>query len=199
MASSFDLEIQNSQIEHRIIAALERIAEVFRVLLWEQSKKFGLSPIQIQILIFLHTHSREKCKVSYLAQEFHLTKPTVSDAIQSLIRKELITKERNPSDSRSFELILTHTGRILYQEISLYTNKLLEPIQNLSPSAKENLLQNFLDIIHQLYESGIISLQRMCYSCKYYKREKNMHYCMLLEKSLYKSELRLDCPDYIAK
>jgi hypothetical protein len=51
--SSFDLEHQNSKIESKIVASLERISEAFRVLLWNESKENSLSPIQIQILIFI--------------------------------------------------------------------------------------------------------------------------------------------------
>lgn len=196
MVSSFDLEIQNNQIEHRIIAGLERIAEVFRILLWKQGKKFHLSPIQIQILIFLNTHSKEKCNVSYLAKEFNLTKATVSDAIQSLLRKGYITKERSQSDGRSYGIKLTYSGKLLYQKISSYTNELTEPILRLSRSQKECLLENLINIIYQLNQSGVISIQRMCFTCKYYRNEGKKHFCQFLDKPLERNELRLDCPDY---
>ncbi len=196
MVSSFDLEIQNNQIEHRIVAGLERIAEVFRILLWEQGKKFRLSPIQIQILIFVNTHSREKCNVSYLAKEFNLTKATVSDAIQSLLRKGYIAKRKSQSDGRSYGIELTHSGKLLYRKISNYTNELVRPIFKLSQNEKECLLKNLINIIYQLNKSGVISIQRMCFTCKYYKSEGEKHFCQFLGKPLHKSELRLDCPDY---
>ncbi len=132
MISSFDLEIQNNHIEHRIIAGLERIAEVFRFLLWEQAKKFQLSPIQILILIFLYTHSEEKRNVSYLAKEFNLTKATVSDAIKSLLHKKLIVKRKSQSDARSYRIELAHSGKLLYGKISNFTDKLIESISKLS-------------------------------------------------------------------
>lgn len=196
MISSFDLEIQNNQIEHRIIAGLERIAEVFRILLWEQGKKFRLSPIQIQILIFLNTHSDEKRSVSYLAKEFNLTKATVSDAIQSLLRKGYVIKRKNQSDGRSYGIELTHSGKLLYQKISNYSDKLVESIYKLSQNEKEQLLGNLINIIYQLNQSGVISIQRMCFTCKYYKNESKKHFCQFLGKPLHKNELKLDCPDY---
>ena len=54
--SSFHLTEQNQKIESRIVVALERISESFRVLLWNESKENSLSPIQIQILIFIYFH-----------------------------------------------------------------------------------------------------------------------------------------------
>ncbi len=88
--SLFDVNEQNTNLESKIVVALERISEAFRVLLWQQSKEFGVSPIQIQLLIFIDLHQQDYCKVSYLAQEFNLTKATISDAVKSLEQKQLI-------------------------------------------------------------------------------------------------------------
>lgn len=58
--SPFDLSHQNLTVDSKIVAALERISQAFRVLLWNESKELSLSPIQIQVLIFLLYHSDEK-------------------------------------------------------------------------------------------------------------------------------------------
>ncbi|MEO6831625.1 MAG: MarR family transcriptional regulator, partial [Chitinophagaceae bacterium] len=60
--SAFDLSQQNRSIDSKIVVSLERISQAFRVLLWKESKEFSLSPIQIQVLIFLLHHSDEKRK-----------------------------------------------------------------------------------------------------------------------------------------
>src|SRR5690554_2520049 len=92
MKSDFDLVHQNQSTESKIVASLERIAQAFRVLLWQESKEFSLSPIQVQLLIFLLHHSEEKRKVSYLANEFNMTKATISDTVKTLENKGLISK-----------------------------------------------------------------------------------------------------------
>jgi len=53
MAPVFDPIEQNENIDSKIIAGLERISRVFRLLLWDIAKDENLSPIQIQFLIFL--------------------------------------------------------------------------------------------------------------------------------------------------
>jgi hypothetical protein len=45
MAASFDQYRQTEKTESKTVVALERISEAFRVLLWDESKKNGLSPI----------------------------------------------------------------------------------------------------------------------------------------------------------
>ncbi|MCC6691021.1 MAG: MarR family transcriptional regulator, partial [Bacteroidia bacterium] len=100
--SDFDLTHQNQNVESKIVASLERIAQAFRVLLWRESKEFSLSPIQVQVLIFLLNHNEEKRKVSYLADEFNMSKATISDTIKTLEQKNLMTKEYEQRDTRSY-------------------------------------------------------------------------------------------------
>ena len=86
--STFNPAQQEKDISSKIVAGMERVSEVFKILLWEKAKLVGLSPIQIQILIFIAFHKRELCNVSHLAKEFNVTKPTVSDAVRILDKKE---------------------------------------------------------------------------------------------------------------
>ncbi len=58
--------MNEEQVNHKIIQALERISKAFRVLLWEESKQYKISPIQIQLLIFCLNHNQAMLKVSFL-------------------------------------------------------------------------------------------------------------------------------------
>lgn len=78
MISAFNVNRQNNKIDGKIVVALERIAEAFRVLLWNESKENSLSPIQIQILIFIFFHANDKCTVSYLAKNLTLVNPPLA-------------------------------------------------------------------------------------------------------------------------
>ncbi|MCS6905230.1 MAG: MarR family transcriptional regulator [Bacteroidia bacterium] len=196
--SDFDLNYQNTNIESKIVAALERIAEVFRVILWGASKKSKLSPIQIQILVFLLFHSNNQKKVSYLAQEFNMTKATISEALKKLEEKNLVYREPSIEDARSFVVNLTSTGKKIAQEMSLFTQQINEVVNKLSKQEKENLLLTLLKIIKSLNELGVISIQRMCMNCIHYEfmPNSNTHFCHLLNHELATHELRIECPDF---
>lgn len=194
--SAFDLEHQNSSIESKIVASLERVSQAFRVLLWNESKEFSLSPIQVQVLIFLLHHSNEKRKVSYLADEFNMTKATISDTIKTLEQKQLIKKEYEQHDTRSYIIHLTKKGKDTAEQTSLFAKQIQVPIDKLHTTDKENLLLSLLDIIHHLNKSGIITIQRMCFSCSYYHKNENIHVCKLLNQQLQSSEIRIDCPEH---
>ena len=194
--SSFNLSGQNQKIESRIVVALERISEAFRVLLWNESKENSLSPIQIQILIFLHFHALEKCKVSYLADEFNMTKATISDSVRVLLGKDLVAKETDPSDTRSFTLSLTADGKKIAKKTSFFASSIERPIEKLTEEQKRVMLNGLLNLIHDLNKSGVITIQRMCFTCSNYQLANGTHYCNLLKNSLAESDLRLDCPEH---
>jgi len=194
--SSFNLNEQNLKIESRIVVALERISETFRVLLWNESKDNSLSPIQIQILIFIHFHALEKCKVGYLADEFNMTKATISDSVRVLLSKELVTKETDPIDTRSYSLSLTGEGKNIAKKASFFASSIELPIEKLTQEQKTIMLNGLLKLIYYLNKSGIINMQRMCFTCSFYNAENGIHFCNLLKTKLAESEIRLDCPEH---
>lgn len=199
--SAFDLVHQNSSIESKIVASLERVSQAFRVLLWNESKEHSLSPIQIQVLIFLLHHSDQKRKVSYLADEFNMTKATISDTIKTLEQKLFIRKEYEQHDTRSYIIHLTKKGKDIAEQTSLFAKEIQIPIDKLHTTDKENLLVSLLDIINHLNKAGVITIQRMCFTCHFYKANKNGqgHFCNLLNSKLADNELRIDCPEHKQK
>lgn len=196
MASSFNLNEQENKIESKIVVALERISAAFRVLLWNEGKENALSPIQVQLLIFLLFHSQDKCKVGYLADEFNMTKATISDSVKTLLQKELVTKIPDYQDTRSFMISLTPNGREIAQKSSLLTSHIEKPLDKLTTSQKEIMLNGLLRLIHDLNRAGIITLQRMCFTCNHYRFENGTHYCRLLQSNLQEKDIRIDCPEH---
>jgi DNA-binding MarR family transcriptional regulator len=196
--NAFDRTLQTASIESKIVVALERIAESFRVLLWDEAKQYGLSPIQVQLMVFMLTHDRQHCKISYLADEFNMTKATVSDAVRVLELKNLVQKAPEPADSRSFLLRLTPEGKKMAKKLSLFATPLVQPLSEFSNEEKEDLLSGLLHLIYNLHHGGIIGVQRMCFTCKYYSsgNGKDEHYCKLLNSALRNSELRIDCVEH---
>ena len=197
--SPFNLSHQNQSTESKIVASLERISQVFRVLLWNESKEHSLSPIQIQVLIFLLHHSDEKRKVTYLADEFNMTKATISDTIKTLEQKGLIKKEYEPQDSRSYIIQLRPAGKAMAEQTSMFTEQLQVPIDKLQSADKENLLLSLFNIIQHLNQTGVITIQRMCVTCAHYKKPDNgePHFCKLLNQNLATKDLRIDCPEHL--
>lgn len=197
--SPFDIESQQQSLTSKVVVGLERISEVFKKLLWDQSKSTGLSPIQIQILVFVAYHKSDLCKVSYLAQEFNVTKPTISDAVRVLLLKGLTEKLDSGGDSRSYVIGLTTEGRNLLQGIEQFASPVGKELEKLPKAQLANIYQSLTTLINQLNQSGILSVQRICFSCRYYEKRTDDSFCHLLNQPLAANEIRIDCPEYQIK
>jgi DNA-binding MarR family transcriptional regulator len=197
MKSIFDLEHQNQHLDSKIIAGIEKLSSVFRVLIWEQAKHLGLSPIQIQILIFLKYHSEQLATVSYLAKEFSLTKPTISDAIKILELKKFIKKNNSKDDTRSYTIQLSASGKKIIDQSEHFTEPFQKIIGKTSKTDKESFWKVISELIYRLNDTGLIQVQRMCFTCKYYKNKDQGHFCSLLQTELKNTDIRMDCPEHI--
>ena len=186
--NTFNPDQQEKNISSKIVAGLERISEVFKILLWEKAKLLGLSPIQIQILIFIAFHKPQLCKVSQLALEFNLTKATISDAIRVLNKKGLIEKDFSSPDSRSYSIFLSDLGREIVNQTSDFSKVELE-----------GLFATLSDLIYKLNQKGILSVQRSCYGCRFFQKKSEENFCNLLQRRLLSNDIRLDCPEFESK
>jgi DNA-binding MarR family transcriptional regulator len=197
--STFNPEQQQRDISSKIVAGMERISEVFKVMLWDKAKLVGLSPIQIQILIFIAFHKNELCNVSHLAKEFNVTKPTVSDAIKVLDKKGLIVKDYSSPDNRSYSVSLSPSGNKIVEEIYNFSDPLKNQLDSFNPAQLESLFSTLSKLIYKLNQNGILSVQRTCYGCTFYEKNNSSDYCKLLEKELLNKDIRIDCPEYQEK
>lgn len=195
--SPFDLELQQSDLASKIIIGLERVAEIFRVMLWEKAKRLNLSPIQIQLLIFLRYHGEESSTISSLAREFNLSKPTVSDAVSALGNKGLIDRKGNPIDTRSYSIRLTIKGIKIVRETEKFADPLKQIVAGLSDAEIEKFWSVLSQIIYQSNQASLVSVQRMCFNCKFYGSKARTSYCHLLARKLRPRDIRIDCPEFI--
>lgn len=194
--SIFNPRQQQKDVSNKIVAGLERVSEAFKVLLWEKAKALGLSPIQIQLLIFIAYHKSELCNVSHLAKEFNITKPTVSDAVRMLEEKKLIVKDFSSTDSRSYTMGLSTAGKKIVAETEDFAHPLKTQLGHIEQKDLENLFGILSQLIFQLNRNGILSVQRTCYGCKFYSHTSRKDHCNLLNIELTQPDIRLDCPEF---
>ena len=201
MRSVFDPSAQHDDVDARIVAALERLSQVFRVRLREEAWERDLSPTQAQFLIYLLYHDVELRRVSQLAREFDLTQATVSDAVASLETKKLIQREQWPEDRRVVTLRLTTDGEKLATTLSRWADPIREHLQPFSPDYREAVMHFLIGLIGSLQRSGFITVARMCVTCRFFKQdihpgEPLLHHCALLDVPLGRADLRVDCPEH---
>jgi DNA-binding MarR family transcriptional regulator len=196
------LNAQDHELEASLTLRFAHIAVALRAMLWQECLAANLSPIQGQILIFCLNNPPQYCRIGFLAKEFSMTKPTISDAVKTLERKKLLVKQNDPEDLRSFDLILTEKGLATAQQVANYAKRLSELIANLSPARKNQLDQTLTQLIVQLKEIGILNGQRSCVSCQHSIKKNNNkgYFCAYLQEKMAIHEVRLSCtyfqPEY---
>jgi DNA-binding MarR family transcriptional regulator len=203
LGSVFDPSAQHDDVDARIVAALERLSQVFRVQLREEARRRNLSPIQAQFLICLLHHDVELRRVSQLAREFDLTQATVSDAVASLKTKGLLRREQWPDDRRVVTLRLTPDGEELASGLSRWADPIREHVEGFSPGERETVMRFLIELAGSLQRSGLITVARMCVTCRFFRRDvhpggDSPHHCGLLDVPLGGSNLRVDCPEHEA-
>ena len=194
--TAFDPHFQESDLPAKIVAGLERVGQAYKVLLWDHAKKMGLSPIQIQLLIFIAYHPAALNKVRGLAREFNVTKPTISDAIKVLFKKGLIEKHATSEDSRSYVIGLSPKGAAIVSETEAFANPVYESIEGLSVEQQKQWYQMLSKLLFRLKSKNVLQLQRMCQTCRYFEKSADRAYCQLLERPLTIAEMRIDCLEH---
>lgn len=196
--SSFNPEEHLVNVNSKIIASLEKISQVFWVLLQTQAQNHGLSSTQLQLLLFIKFHPAiHQRKAAFMAKEFNVTKATISDSVKALEQKGLVQRIIDTKDSRSFILSLTPKGQELATATENFTSPLDNAVDDLPQEQKQSLLCSMFDLIYRLNQTGIVSPQRMCYNCRHYGgNRRDEHYCNLIQQPLLADDLRLECLEF---
>jgi DNA-binding MarR family transcriptional regulator len=191
-------------LDYIIILALHKLSHVFRGLLWRHTKSIGISPIQIQILIYIEQHRQNENRITNLARNFNLTAATVSDAVKSLEKKKLLRRTVSKTDRRKFLLSLTKSGKMLTERISNWQEPMLQQLSAFTHDTRRTVSTFLIQYIESLGNAKVLSDARTCYSCFYFEKIGNQelqikHFCVFRQMPMKDFDLRLDCPNYESK
>ncbi len=188
-------------LDSKLVAALERIGQALRLQLRDEAKRHGLSPTQLQLLIRLSHAPAQSHRVVPLAQELDVTQPTISDAMGALRSKGLVARRRSAADARAWTLELTERGQALAAGVSEWHDRTRTQLATLPAADKEQTLRVLLETISRLQQTGVITVARLCLTCRFYRpdahpAETRRDHCALLDLPLGPSDLRVDCPEH---
>ncbi|TAL35194.1 MAG: MarR family transcriptional regulator [Spirochaetes bacterium] len=187
--------------DFKIVAALDKLSQVQRILLWDAAKNENLSPIQIQFIQFIQQYPAALRRVTVLAREFDLTKATVSDAVSALEAKGLVAKSRDDEDHRTVTLSLTSAGKRIAARLTGWQDALYRHIAELDAPRKEELSRMLMGLIKALFEDGVIRVARMCLACgnfriDAYAASAKPHLCGLTGNAISDEEFSYGCAHY---
>lgn len=89
-----------------VLMAIQAVSKQFRRRIRQIGDRYGLTQIEANILSFL-TNNPGRDTASDIIELRGFSKAIVSQGIESLVRKELVTRREDPSDRRITHLSLT--------------------------------------------------------------------------------------------
>jgi DNA-binding MarR family transcriptional regulator len=91
-------------------------AEVSSALSSEYHERYGLDIPEWRVLATLGFRV-EPCSAQYISHCTRTHKSTISRAVTTLMRRQLVERVENEDDRREFRLRMTRKGRALYEEL----------------------------------------------------------------------------------
>ncbi len=186
------------ELEDQIIYGLEKLCSISSFYLEKKAKDFGLSSLQLKILEYLER--RCVSSLTDIALEFEITKATVSDSINGLVKKGFVEKRVTEIDKRRKKLVLTRKGKEVVGDLR-FNEKILEEF--FSENGRE-IGVTFLNILKKILLSMLEKKagQRIivCPLCgNFIKKEDGFFYCTFLNKKFSMEEIRLNCKKFFYK
>jgi DNA-binding MarR family transcriptional regulator len=181
----------------RLVAAVEKIAQVRRALVQEIATDHGLSPLQVEVVRLLAASPPPAHRSTDLAVELAVSTATLTDALQALRRKGLIRDKPDPEDGRRKTLQLGPRGRSVALAIQTRITPFVNAANSLSEPVVSDAVVALLQVIRRLYDEGVVSTDRSCATCAHRRMAGGPHgSCALLGISLTPTTLRVRCADH---
>lgn len=187
----------------QLIQGLSKIGLALRSEAWQAGTENGLSPTQQQILAQLAARSGGR-RLAEIAAELGVRPATASAAVQTLVDKGLIRKQRARDDRRALALALTAAGKREAERVSGWSELMLSAALELSGDERDVFVRGLLKMIKRLQDEGRIATARMCASCVHFRPHahpgsQKPHHCAFVDAAFADRDLRVDCSDQEAR
>ncbi|MFV0525012.1 MAG: MarR family winged helix-turn-helix transcriptional regulator [Acidimicrobiales bacterium] len=185
----------DDDLDRKVLAAVERLGRALRAARQQVATRHELSLLGLSVVETL-ADGRAR-RVGDLAAELDVSQPTVSDALSTLDRRQLVARGPDPSDLRSTLVSLTGAGAELAEDIASELGPVLAAAAG-TPSERATTLRVLLGEIARLQQAGIISVNRSCLTCRHYQPPSGggQARCLLLDTVLRDQDLRVDCGEH---
>ena len=196
----FDPQHRKDNRSARIGMALFRMSQAIKKVTQAESDTLGLSPAQIQALLFAAYTRSDVATVGNFANTIGTTHVTAVKILNGLVRRELINKSQKAEDRRVTLLSLTSKGREIVNKLDNWGHLLDDALQPIP----EELLAHFEiglgSIISTLQKEGHLIVSEPCLGCIHFLPNTGdiaaPHYCKMIQKYLTHEASLQECPEH---
>lgn len=199
--SIFDPVYRQKNIGGQITRTLFHIGQAVKNLFWDKSRLEHLTPAQVKSLLFINYTRKDAITIGSVARYLTCTPATASGVIDSLEKKNLIMRSRDPDDRRKVHITLTPEGERVVGDIEDIGGEIEQIVREFDPAEQQILGQLLHKISQKLMERGLIFTGDICTDCCFFKRNRHLgelkpHYCESLHIMLSEEEICKECPHF---
>jgi len=199
--SIFDPVYRQKNIGGQITRTLFHIGQAVKNLFWDKSRLEHLTPAQVKSLLFINYTRKDAITIGSVARYLTCTPATASGVIDSLEKKNLIMRSRDPEDRRRVHITLTPEGERVVGDIEDIGEEIEQIVREFDPAEQQILVQLLHKISQKLMERGLIFTGDICTDCCFFKRNRHLgelkpHYCENLHIMLSEEEICKECPHF---
>lgn len=199
--SIFDPVYRQKNIGGQITRTLFHIGQAVKNLFWDKSRLEHLTPAQVKSLLFINYTRKDAITIGNVARYLTCTPATASGVIDSLEKKNLIMRSRDPEDRRKVHITLTPEGERVVGDIENIGEEIEQIVREFDPAEQQILVQLLHKISQKLMERGLIFTGDICTDCCFFKRNRHLgelkpHYCESLHIMLSEEEICKECPHF---
>lgn len=184
----------------RIGMALIRMSQATKKMMQAEGDRAGLSPVQIQALLFAFHTREDVATVGHFARTIGATHVTAVKVVNGLIAKGLVAKKRNPQDLRNTLLRLTQKGRECVLAFEEWGGTLEQSLRRLPEELLDHLEAGLGAVAASLKEQGYLVVSEPCRGCIHFKPDigegNEPHYCAMIRKYLSHESTLKECPEH---
>lgn len=190
--------MEEHTLDDNLMAVIDKITDIKRSMLWKISEAYNLTPLQIQILLFVKAcPPKRHVSAKDIVKELYVSKATTSSAVLTLLRKGLLTKKINPCDNRSYYLSATVKANRLLEKINKLHNDMLSHLRQLPEHDKKIVVASLVQFAASLIDNGVIDYLAVCITCTYCSRlSKTTFYCSLTKRTFEYEGINVGCSSF---
>ncbi|WP_240479908.1 MarR family winged helix-turn-helix transcriptional regulator [Paenibacillus fonticola] len=160
----------------------------------------GLSPVQIQALLFAAYTRSDVATVGNFAGAIGTTHVTAVKIINGLVRKGLVSKAQKPEDRRVTLLNLTPEGKVIVSQLNHWGHSLEEALGSIPDEALADFEIGLSAIISAMQQRGQLVVAEPCLGCMHFQPNTGEavtpHFCGLIQQYLTHEASLQECPEH---
>ncbi len=122
-----------SKQEHEILDKWLKICAKIIATYYDNYKDHKYPRNILEVLMYLHK-GENVCEPAAIADTLYVPRQTMTSLIDTMVKKELVTREPHKSDRRRIQIVITEKGREVAKE---FRNKIIERYQLFMDNRKQ--------------------------------------------------------------